>query len=112
MGFFRKLFGMREDENSYAFRKKMALSLHGAPVKYITERRDDNEDVVGRGGHMTVYEDDFILDSGTDRIFRCNVGDLQAATLMSGDGVIITGPNMLEGGKIRTLTVHFVYYRK
>ena len=112
MGFFRKLFGIREDENSYAFRKKMALSLHGAPVKYITERREDNDDVVGRGGHMTVYDDEFILDSGTDTLFRCHVADLQAATLMSGDGVIITGPNSLENGKVRTLTVHFVYHRK
>ena len=112
MGFFRKLFGMREDENSLAFRRRMALSLHGAPVKYVTERRNDNEDVVGRGGHMTVYGDEFILDTSGDTLFRCNVADLQAATLMSGDGVILTGPNMLEDGKIRTLTVHFVYYRK
>lgn len=112
MGFFRKLFGMREDENSYAFRKRMALSLHGAPVRYVTERRNDNDDVVGRGGHMTVYEDEFILDTSEDTLFRCNVGELQAAMLMSGDGVIITGPNALEDGKMRTLTVHFVYYRK
>lgn len=112
MSFFKKLFGIREDESSYAFRKRKALSLHGAPVKYVTERRNDNEDVVGRGGHMTVYEDEFILDTSGDTLFRCYVGDLEAATLMSGDGVIITGPNTLEGGKIRTLTVHFVYYRK
>ena len=112
MGFFKKLFGIREDETSYAFRRKMALSLHGQPVKYITERREDNDDVVGRGGHMAVHEDDFILDSGSDTLFRCPIGSLSCAMLMSGDGVIVTGPNALEDGKVRTFTVHFVYYRK
>ena len=112
MGFFKKLFGVKEDETSYAFRRKMALSLHGQPVKYITERREDNDDVVGRGGHMAVHEDDFILDSGTDTLFRCQIGELSCAMLMSGDGVIVSGPNMLESGKVHTYTVHFVYYRK
>ena len=112
MGFFRKLFGIREDETSYAFRKKMAESLHGQPVKYITERREDNDDVVGRGGHMAVHEDEFILDSGTDTLFRCPIAQLTCDMLMSGDGVIVTGPNALENNKIRTYTVHFVYYRK
>ncbi len=112
MGFFSKLFGIREDETSYSFRRKMALSLHGQAVKYITERRDDNDDVVGRGGHMTVYEDVFILDSGKDTLFRCPVGELTCAFLMSGDGVIVTGPNTLENGRTRTFTVHFVYHRR
>jgi hypothetical protein len=112
MGFFRKLFGIKEDETSYTFRRKMALSLHGQPVKYITERRDDNDDVVGRGGHIAVHEDDLILDSGTDTLFRCPIADVSCAMLMSGDGVIVSGPNALEDGNTRTFTVHFVYYRK
>ena len=31
---------------------------------------------------------------------------------VGGDGVVITGPNILEEGRVRTITVHFVYYRK
>ena len=42
----------------------------------------------------------------------CEIKELEASTLMSGDGVVIKGPNLLEDGKIRTITVHFVYYRK
>ena len=112
MSFFRKLFGMKEDETSYAFRRKMAMSLHGQPVKYITERRDENDDVVGRGGHITVHGEDLILDSGTDTLFRCPVAEVTCAMLMSGDGVIVSGPNALQDGLFRTFTVHFVYYRK
>lgn len=109
---FSKLFGKSKNPNSYAFRLEQARSLHGQVVKYVTENRDGNEDVIGRGGSLCLHGDDFIVDSSGDRLFVCNVRDLEAATLMSGDGVVIKGPNSLEGGKLRTITVHFVYYRK
>jgi hypothetical protein len=112
MSFFSKLFGKAKDPDSYAFRLEKAKSLHGQPVKYVTENRDGNEDVVGRGGALALHGDEFIVDSSGDRLFVCKVKDLEAATLMSGHGVVIKGPNLLENGKIRTITVHFVYYRK
>ena len=56
--------------------------------------------------------DEFIIDTSGDRLFVCDVKDLEASYLMSGDGVIVKGPNKLEGGRQRILTVHFVYYRK
>ena len=112
MSFFSKLFGKSKDPTSYAFRLEKAKSLHGQAVKYVTENRNGNEDVVGRGGALALHGDEFIVDSSGDRLFVCKVRDLEAATLMSGDGVVIKGPNLLEGGKMRTITVHFVYYRK
>ena len=112
MSFFSKLFGAKNDPSSYKFRLERARSLHGMPVKYVTEHRDGNEDVIGRGGALCLKGDDFIVDSSGDRLFVCKVKDLEANTLMSGDGVVIKGPNELEDGKVRTITVHFVYYRK
>ena len=112
MSIFDKIFRKKNDTNSYAFRLERARSLHGQVIKYVTERRGDNEDVVGRGGYLAVHDDQFIVDSSGERLFVCEIKDLEAATLMSGDGVVITGPNLLEDGKIRTITVHFVYYRK
>ncbi len=112
MSFFLKLLGKTQNTNSYAFRLERAKSLHGQAVKYVTEQRDGNEDVIGRGGYLSLHGDDFIVDSSGDRLFVCNVRDLDAANLMSGDGVVIKGPNSLEGGRLRTITVHFVYYRK
>ena len=112
MNFLKRIFGSKEKEGSVAYRRKMAEGLHGLPVRYVTERKEDNDDVVGRGGHMSVYENQLILDSGTDTIFRADIDTLDASYLMSGDGVILTGKNLLEGGKERTLTVHFVYHRK
>ena len=112
MSIFSKLFVGGKKEDSYAVKLERAMSLHGQVVKYVTERRNDNDDVVGRGGALTVKEDTFIIDSSGDRLFVCKIADMDASTLMSGDGVIIRGPNLLEDGKLRTLTVHFVYYRK
>ena len=112
MSFFKRLFGLEKREGSYAFRLERARELHGQPVKYVTEHVNGNEDVIGRGGALAVHEDTFIVDSSGERLFACPVRDLEASFLMSGDGVIVTGPNLLENGKMRTITVHFVYHRK
>lgn len=112
MSIIKKLFGVGRNPNSYAYRLKRAKELHGQIIKYVTERRNNNDDVIGRGGTLTVREDKFIVDSSGDRLFVCNIGELEASFLMSGDGVIIKGPNLLENEKMRTITVHFVYYRK
>ena len=112
MGFLSKIFGKSKNPDSYAFRLERAKSLHGQPVKYVTEHRDGNEDVIGRGGALALHGDEFIVDSSGERLFVCKVRDLDAANLMSGDGVVIKGPNLLEGGRLRVITVHFVYYRK
>ena len=112
MSLLNKIFGGKKKPGSYAFKLERARSLHGQPVKYVTEHINGNEDVIGRGGAMAVHGDTFIVDSSGDRLFVCEIKNLEASYLMSGDGVIITGPNMLEDGKVRTITVHFVYYRK
>ncbi len=112
MNFFKKLFAPKKQEGTAAYNRKMAEELHGLPVRYVTERKEDNDDVVGRGGHMSVYGDEFILDSSGDTIFRARVTELSVSYLMSGDGVILKGANLLENGRERTLTVHFVYHRK
>lgn len=112
MSFLNKLFGGGKKQDNYSFRLERAKELHGQPVKYVTEHRNDNEDVIGRGGALCLKGNEFIIDSSGDRIFVTDVANLEASYLMSGDGVIIKGPNKLENGKIRTVTVHFVYYRK
>ena len=112
MSIFKKIFGVGKNPDSYAYKLERAKELHGQVIKYVTERREDNDDVIGRGGSLALHGDTFIVDSSGDRLFMCNVSELEASLLMSGDGVIIKGPNLLEDGRMRTITVHFVYYRK
>ncbi len=112
MSFWKKLFGVGKNPNSAAYKIEQAQKLSGQAVKYVTERIDDNDDIVGRGGSVTLVGEQFYIDSSGERLFICNVRELDISWLMSGNGVIISGPNSLENGRHRTLTVHFVYYRK
>ena len=112
MSFFKRLFRVGKKPGTYAYRLEQAKSLHGQAVQYVTERIDGNEDIVGRGGSLAIHGDTFIVDSSGDRIFVCEIKHLDASWLMSGNGVILRGPNLLDGGKERVITVHFVYHRK
>ena len=60
MSLLKKLFGVGRNPTSYAARLEKAKALHGQPVKYVTERRNDNEDVIGRGGALAVHGDTLI----------------------------------------------------
>ena len=112
MPLFSRLFRRKSDPGSYAFRLERAKRLHGQVIRYVTERRNDNDDVIGRGGALCLHGEEFIVDSSGDRLFVTDVRDLEACDLLSGDGVVIKGPDKLSGGAVRTITVHFVYYRK
>jgi len=111
LSLFRKLFKPK-DPNSRAFREQRAAELHGQAIRYVTERRGDVDEVVGRGGCLSVRNGEFLLLTSGDILMRARVEELQAAYLMSGDGVVLTAPNIEEGGKERTYIAHFVYYRK
>ena len=71
MSIFKRIFGIGKNPNSYAYRLERANELHGQAVKYVTERNDGNEDIIGRGGALAIHEDKFIVDSSGDRIFVC-----------------------------------------
>ena len=102
----------RKNPDSSAARKERILRLHGLAIRYVTERVEDNDNVVGRGGNISVRDGEFILFTSGDILFRAMTDDIDVSNLMSGDGIVITGPNTAEGGKVRSLTAHFVYYRK
>ena len=112
MSILKRIFNTGNKPGTYAYRLKKVNELHGTAVKYVTERRGGNEDVIGRGGSLAVHEDTFIVDSSGDRLFVCKISELDVATLMSGNGVVISGPNILEDGKRREIIAHFVYHRK
>ncbi|MBR2930991.1 MAG: hypothetical protein IKC32_07155 [Clostridia bacterium] len=110
--FFKKLFKIGQKPGTPAYRIEQAKKIHGQAVKYVTERRDGNDDIVGRGGSVSLVDDRLIIDSSGERLFVCPVKSVDISWLMSGNGVIISGADMLRGGEERTVTVHFVYYRK
>jgi len=91
---------------------KQATELSGIVIKYSTERVDDMEIVVGKAGSLMVREDTFFIYSSVDTVFSTKLCDIKVSFLMSGDGAIISGPDLTHGGTYRSVIVHFTYYRK
>ena len=112
MSIFKRIFGIGKNPDSFAYRLERAKEMHGQAVRFVTERNNGHDDLIGRGGALAIHEDKFIVDSSGERIFVCYVKDLDASWLMSGNGVVISGPDLLHDGQMRTITVHFVYHRK
>ena len=115
MGIIRKLFQKniraKKDPSSKAFRRDMAERIAGHTIKYVTERRDDVDEVIGRSGSLSVRDGEFIVFASSEVLFRCKVDDMQAWELLSKDGVVITSNDLEHGGAERTIIVYYVYYR-
>ena len=111
MGFFDKLFKSKNPD-SKKFRREMAYAVSGQHIKYVTEKRDGVDEVIGRNGGLNIRNDEFIVYASADVVFRCPVDELQIWELLSRDGVVLTGPDLEHGGMERTVIAYYVYYRK
>ena len=115
MGIIGKLFkNMTKSKNpdSKKFRREMALAVNGQHIRYVTEKKDDVDEVIGRNGGLNIRDDEFIVYASADIVFRCKIDDLQIWELLSRDGVVLTGPDLEHGGAVRTVIAYYVYYRK
>lgn len=108
MSIFKKIF---KNLNSRAFKYEKAKSLDGRAIKYVTERIDNVDEVVGRSGALNVKGDEFIVLSDFDIQFRCKIDDLNAGDLMSLDGVVLSAHDLEHDGKYRTIIAYYSYYR-
>ena len=100
-----------KNPKSPRYRMEMVKRFCGHHVKYVTERVNDVDEVVGRGGGLNIKDDELLVFASSKVLMRSKIADTEAAELLSRDGVVITAPDLLSGGKIRTLVVYFVYYR-
>ena len=111
---FKKVFSYltkSNNPNSKRYKWDMAKRICGHHVKYVTERQGDVEEVIGRSGSLNIREDELLVYASFDVLMRCKIEEMNAAELLSHDGVVITAPDLEHGGKIRTVVVHYVYYR-
>ncbi len=109
----KKLF-KNKNENSVSFRIDMANHLAGRAIKYCSERDPETgtDTVIGKAGSLSIKDDEFIVLSSADIVFRCKITELRAWELMSNDGAMITGPDLTSGGRERTIMVYYTYYLK
>jgi hypothetical protein len=102
----------RNRENSLASRRKTAQKLNGSHVRYVTERKNNVDEVIGREGHMNITTDEteFAVVCGIDTLFRAKIEEMTTGELLSHDGVILTAFD-LETQKERTVIAYYKYYR-
>ena len=101
-----------KNPKSRRYRLEKARELSGQVIRYVTEKKNDVEEVVGKDGGLNFRDGELIVFSSAKVVFRCRYEDMQAWDLLSGDGVVITAPDLESGGQERTVTVHYVYHRK
>ena len=107
---FKRLTKSKNPE-SKRYRYDMAQRICGHHVKYVTERINNVDEVIGRSGGLNIRRDELLVYASFKVLMRCKIADMEAAELLSKDGVVITAPDLENGGKIRTVIVYYVYYR-
>ena len=109
--FFARLFGGKKNPDSLAYRQEMAQKIAGHRIRYVTEKINGVDEVIGRNGGLNIRDDELIVFASSDVLLRCKVEQMQAWELLSKDGVVITAPDLEHGGRERTVIVYYVYYR-
>ena len=110
MAFF-DIFKKKKAEDTFAFRMQMARKIAHQRLRYVTERVDDTELIIGRSGGFNIRNEKFIVSADNRVVFRCDIKDMQASELLSKEGAIITAPDLERDGEIRTIIVYYVYFR-
>lgn len=110
MGLFKKMFKSKNPD-SKRFKWDMARQIANHHVRYVTEKRDGVDEVIGREGALNIKDDELLVFASADVLMRCKIEEMQAWELLSRDGVVITAPDLEHGGVERTVIVYYVYYR-
>ena len=104
---------------SYWKRKQSAdISLRFDKEKFEADLTDDEIDLIAMIMVYMHYQKTVValkskmhIFSSADIIFRGNIDELEISSLMSGDGVVISGYNTVDG-KQREIIAYYVYHRK
>ncbi len=105
-------FFKKDKTKTLSYRRKMAERVGGQQIKYTTERKGDDDIVIGHGGALILREDEILVYASQDIVFRCDVKDLDISELMSKDGAILEGPDKTQNGAHRKVIAYYTYYLK
>ena len=105
------LFKKKKLEDKVSFRIKMAKKISKHRIRYVSERIGDTDIIIGRDGDFIIRDGIMTVSAGGEHIFKAKISELQASELMSLEGAILTAPDLMHDGKIRTIIAYYVYYR-
>ncbi|NLN56247.1 MAG: hypothetical protein GX148_08130 [Clostridiales bacterium] len=110
MGIFKK-DKPPKDTNSVEFRRYMAKKLNERKIRYVLEKEETVNRVIGKDGFFSVFGGEISVICGEKTLFRSKVDTLSACwEFLSLEGVTITGYD-LTTGKERTILAYYKYYR-
>ncbi|MBR4972921.1 MAG: hypothetical protein IKY45_00475 [Clostridia bacterium] len=106
-GFFRK----KREKNDVVL-----AQMDGREIKYVTRRVRDadgnvKETILGKQGRIVVIDGEIIVMCGEKDVFKCRSDEAVYYTLLSGDGITVTGVNSINGEHM-DIIVYYTYYRK
>ncbi len=108
------MFGFkRKNKNPNA---DVLKQMDGREIKYVTRRiREEDgtikELILGKEGRIVVLEDEICVMCGTTDVFRCKIENATYFMLLSGDGITVSGVNMLTNTQM-DIIVYYKYHRK
>ncbi len=109
MSIFSRFF--KKNPASLAYKREMAQMISNKRIRYVGEKIDGVEEVIGKGGSISIRDDEILVFASADVLLRAKIAEMDASELLSKDGVIITAPDLEHDGKVRTIVVYYVYYR-
>lgn len=68
MGLFSRF--AKKNTASLAYRRQMAQMISNKRIKYVGERRDGVEEVIGKGGSISIRDDEILVFSSADVLLR------------------------------------------
>ncbi len=101
----------KKNPSSLAYKREMARMISNKRIRYVGEKIDGVEEVIGKGGSISIREDEILVFASADVLLRAKIAEMEASELLSKDGVIITAPDLEHDEKVRTIVVYYVYYR-
>ncbi len=103
---------------AWLFRKKakdkqpaVLIALDGKLITYAVRREENGEIVIGKDGRICVANEELELRFSDSSVpFACPLSSVECGELMSHNGVLITGDDIVTGKRV-TVVAYYKYYR-
>ena len=102
---------LSKNEKSRAYKLDKANSFNNRKVKYVTERTEKGESVLGKEGYINVKDNVISVCCQAKVVFEAEAAETSCSELLSLGGVIFTGFDRIRQTE-RSVVCYYEYYRK
>ena len=99
-----------KNTNSPRYKRWMAEKINEKHIRYVVEREENDERIIGRDGFISIVKNDLVVMSDGEEKFRTPIDKMSAWEFLSLQGVTITGFDIITGRE-RTVMAYYSYHR-